>query len=113
MGDLDHLYTTEKDHEVRGSMKKDEVFGESRPIATMWHEGTADKKKKRLKRYKEKAFEVCKDLEKRVGKGGPGRDFTAKGIQREMDSLYEVEKAIDWSFDEKSQLFTWGFKKDE
>ncbi|KXA96766.1 hypothetical protein AKJ39_04165, partial [candidate division MSBL1 archaeon SCGC-AAA259J03] len=111
--ELDHLFTTDKDHEVRGLTNEGEAFGKCRQIVVMWHEGTAAKKKKRLKRYREKAFEVCEDLEERVGKGGPGPDFTAKGIQREMDSLREVEKAIDWSFDEESQSYSWEFNKDE
>ncbi|KXA97134.1 hypothetical protein AKJ38_01855, partial [candidate division MSBL1 archaeon SCGC-AAA259I14] len=111
--ELEHLYTSERDYEVRGEVREGEAFGKSRPITVMWHEGTAAKKEKRLERYKEKAFEVCEDLEERVGKGGPGPDFTAKGVQRKMDSLHEVEKAIDWSFDEESQSFTWEFEKDE
>lgn len=113
VGDLDHLYTTEKDHEVRGSTKKGEVFGESRPIAIMWHEGKAKKKRKRLERLKDGALKTCRDLKERVGKGGRGRKFTADGVHRRLESFDEVSEAFDWNFDEKGQSFSWRFNEDE
>ncbi|KXA93220.1 hypothetical protein AKJ66_02515 [candidate division MSBL1 archaeon SCGC-AAA259E22] len=111
--DLEHLYTSERDHEVRGRVSEGEAFGKSRPIAVMWHEGTAKKKKERLRRLKEGALETCKDLEKRVGRGGRGRKFTPEGIRRRLKPFNDVSDAFDWSFDEKSQSFLWEFEKDE
>lgn len=111
--EFEHLYTTDRDHEVRGLMSEGEAFGKSRLIAVMWYEGTAKKKDKRLRRLKDGALETCRDLEKRVGGGGRGRKFTADGIRRCLKPFDDVSDAFDRSFDEKSQPFSWEFEKDE
>ncbi len=72
--DLNHLYTTDDDHEVRGLKSEGEVFGDSRTIALMWHEGTARKQTERLKQEKEECLELCQELEERVEKNSRGRN---------------------------------------
>ncbi|KXB06737.1 hypothetical protein AKJ52_01725 [candidate division MSBL1 archaeon SCGC-AAA382C18] len=110
---LDHLYTTEKDYEVRGLKTEGEVFGKTRSVTVMWHEGTARKKTERLQRLKEGALEACRDLEERVGSGGRGRNFTSDGIQRALKQFKEISDALDWTFNEKGQSFEWEFEEDE
>jgi len=110
---LDHLYTTEKDYEVRGLKTEGEVFGEPRKIVVMWHEGTAKKKTEQLQRLKEGALEACRDLEERVGSGGRGRNFTSDGIQRALKQFKEISDALDWNFNEKDQSFSWQYDEKE
>ncbi|KXA94389.1 hypothetical protein AKJ65_04575 [candidate division MSBL1 archaeon SCGC-AAA259E19] len=105
MTEKDHLYDTEKKHEVRGLKTRGEAFERQMTLVVKYHEGTAARQRKVLKHYREKALELCPDLEKRVG-NGRGRPFTPQGIQDRMDKLQDVEEAIDWSFDEEKQVFS-------
>ncbi len=109
MDDLDRLYTTDRDYEVRGLKSEGEVFGDFRTIVVMWHEGTARKQAERFRRLKEGCLKVCRDLEERVGGGGRGRKFTVDGVRRELEPFDEVSDAFDWSFDEEGQSFSWKF----
>ncbi|KXA92038.1 hypothetical protein AKJ64_04180, partial [candidate division MSBL1 archaeon SCGC-AAA259E17] len=81
-------------------------------LVVKYHEGVATRQRRALRHYKEKALRLCPNLEERVG-SGRGRPFTQRGVQDRMDELQGVEEAINWSFDEESQTFSWKFKDDE
>lgn len=111
--DLESLFTSATGQEVRGLRTEGEAFEAVRPLVVMWHEGTAAKQQTRQTEVKEECLATCRDLEDHVGRPGPGRNYTASGIRRRLNSFEEVSAAFEWSFDEEAQSFSWRFDADE
>ena len=110
--DLELLFKTTADAEVRGVRTEAEAYEAIYPIVVMWHEGTAAKQRARLTDKQEACMATCEDLAERVGSPGPGRDFTEDGIRRRLRNFGEVSAAFEWDFDEEAQTFTWQFHED-
>jgi transposase len=113
LSDFKELYTSKKEHLIRGFKTKSRIYDEEYTVVITYSEESAKKQRETTEKSVRDISEKMKEIENSFKNKKNGKKSTVKGLSGKINDILHKQYRIlfNWNFDEEKQLFSWSLNE--